>query len=150
MVIVTSIEQIQELAKQLNPEKQELIIQVIYNMISVVEPDGCEEQAIEEWEALSEEEEKEGISLEDYAKQWRIALWHTLSLAKKAQKFLDKQPTQVVERILKAIHSLPKGDVKPLKRRKPYKRLRVGDYRIIFNKNGDIIDIIDINNQGDI
>ena len=51
--------------------------------------------------------------------------------------------------IVDAINKLPKGDVKKLQGQKSY-RLRVGDYRVIFDKNGDILYIEKIDNRGQI
>lgn len=69
---------------------------------------------------------------------------------KKALKFLRKQNKTNQERLLAAIYQLPKGDVRPLSGREPLKRLRVGNFRIIFDDKGNIIDIIDIGNRGDV
>lgn len=64
-------------------------------------------------------------------------------------KFLKKQPPQVQHRIITAIENLPLGDIKKLKGSSGY-RLRVGDFRVIYNQDGTIIDIIDIGNRGEI
>lgn len=69
--------------------------------------------------------------------------------SKQAEKFLKKQSAPVRNRIRDAIHALPSGDVKKLQGRNGY-RLRVGDYRIIFDKNGNIIYIERIDNRGQI
>lgn len=69
--------------------------------------------------------------------------------SKKAVKFLKKQPPQVQHRIITAIENLPLGDIKKLKGSSGY-RLRVGDFRVIYNQDGTIIDIIDIGNRGEI
>jgi len=54
-------------------------------------------------------------------------------------------------RIIEAIDGLPKGDVKKLTGKSGY-RLRVGQYRVIFEMNYDtnIIDIITIASRGQI
>lgn len=52
-------------------------------------------------------------------------------------------------RIKKAIEVLPFGDVKKLQGQ-PYYRLRVGDYRVLFNQSGIIIEIIKIDNRGQV
>lgn len=64
-------------------------------------------------------------------------------------KFLKKQPPQVQHRIITAIENLPLGDIKKLKGSSGY-RLRVGDFRVIYDQDGNIIDIIDIGNRGEI
>lgn len=69
--------------------------------------------------------------------------------SKKAVKFLKKQTRAVQIRILTAISNLPSGDVKKLQGRVGY-RLRVGTFRIIFDSDGSIIDIIDIENRGQV
>jgi len=69
--------------------------------------------------------------------------------SKKAIKFLNKQNKTVQIRITTSIENLPLGDVKKLRGLGGY-RLRVGDFRILFDKNGNIIDIIDIENRGQV
>ena len=51
--------------------------------------------------------------------------------------------------IMTAIENIPHGDIKKLQGIDGY-RLRIGDYRVIFDIYGNIIDIIDINNRGQI
>ena len=64
--------------------------------------------------------------------------------SKKALKFLKKQD------IVAAIDRLPaEGDIKKLQGVNGY-RLRVGTFRVLFDVNGIIIDIIDIGNRGQI
>lgn len=67
--------------------------------------------------------------------------------SKNAYKFLKRQDKTTQKRIIEAIERLPKGDTKKLKGTSGY-RLRVGDYRIIYDKEGNIINIIDIGNRG--
>lgn len=69
--------------------------------------------------------------------------------SKQAVKFLTKQPPQIQRRIVTAIYLLPAGDVKKLQGTDAY-RLRVGTYRIIFNKDGEIILIKKIDNRGEV
>ena len=57
-------------------------------------------------------------------------LTYKISIDKKAQKFILKQPKNKQELIYKAIYNLPNGDTSPLKGHKGLNRLRVGDYRI--------------------
>lgn len=69
---------------------------------------------------------------------------------KKAEKFLRKQDKATQKRIIGAISKLPlEGDIKKLHGTDGY-RLRVGDYRILFDVNGIIIDIIEIGSRGQI
>lgn len=70
--------------------------------------------------------------------------------SKEAVKFLKKQDKQTQKRLIDAIEKLPTiGDVKKLKGTSGY-RLRVGTFRVLFDVNGTIIDIIDIGNRGQI
>lgn len=69
--------------------------------------------------------------------------------SKAAEKFLKKQTRQTQQRIISAIEKIPTGDISKLKGQNGY-RLRVGTYRIIFDKNGIIINIVDIDNRGQI
>lgn len=70
--------------------------------------------------------------------------------SKKAEKFLRKQDKSTQKRIMGAISKLPlSGDIKKLQGIDGY-RLRVGDFRVIFDVNGIIIDIIEIGNRGQI
>lgn len=69
--------------------------------------------------------------------------------SKQAVKFLKKQDVSTRKRIVNAIEMLPSGDVKKLQGTDGY-RLRVGDYRVIFDRNGDIISIEKIENRGQV
>lgn len=72
-----------------------------------------------------------------------------ITYSKDAIKFLKKQTKQTQNRILSAIEKIPNGDIRKLKGRNGY-RLRVGSFRILFDDNGIIINIIDIDNRGQI
>ena len=67
--------------------------------------------------------------------------------SKQAEKFLKKQTKATRDRIISAIHNLPAGDIKKLRGREGY-RLRIGDFRVIFDRNGNIIYIERIDNRG--
>lgn len=69
--------------------------------------------------------------------------------SKQSEKFLKKQDSATRNRILNAIHRLPAGDVKKLQGCSSY-RLRVGDYRVIFDKDGNILYIERIDNRGQV
>ncbi len=74
----------------------------------------------------------------------------TVMYSKKALKFLQKQDKPTQKRIVSSIAKLPlEGDIKKLRGLSGF-RLRVGDYRVLFDVNGTIIDIIDIGNRGQI
>lgn len=64
-------------------------------------------------------------------------------------EMVNKQDKTTRIRIVEAIRKLPQGDVKKLQGQEGY-RLRVGDYRIIFDKNGDILYIEKIDGRGQI
>ena len=72
-----------------------------------------------------------------------------IKFSKQAIKFLNKQDTIFKKRIVAAINKLPQGDVKKLQGKDGY-RLRVGDVRIIFDIDGNILLIIRIGNRGEI
>ena len=72
---------------------------------------------------------------------------------KRAVKFIAKQPKPQRERLLKAIYKLPEsGDIKQMHGYAGYYRLRVGDYRIIYTADNNVllVRVIEIGNRGDI
>lgn len=77
---------------------------------------------------------------------------YKISITKKAEKFIKKQDTNIQKRIIKAILELPKGDIKKLKGIDDVYRLRIGDFRVLFEKYDDkfIIIVIDVGNRGQI
>ena len=72
-----------------------------------------------------------------------------IQYSKQALKFLNKQDRPTKIRIVNAINRLPSGDVKKLQGTTGY-RLRVGDYRIIFDYNGIVLAIEKIDNRGQV
>lgn len=72
-----------------------------------------------------------------------------INYSKQAIKFLSKQDKPTKIRIVNAINNLPTGDVKKLKGQDGY-RLRVGDFRIIFDYDGNILWIEKIDNRGEV
>ncbi|MDE6872950.1 MAG: type II toxin-antitoxin system RelE/ParE family toxin [Lachnospiraceae bacterium] len=64
-------------------------------------------------------------------------------------KFLRRQDKTTQKRIISAINKLPSGDVKKLQGRTGY-RLRVGNFRIIFDFAGNIIYIEEVDSRGQI
>lgn len=75
---------------------------------------------------------------------------YRIMFSKKAEKFLRKQDKPTQRRLIEAISKLPlEGDIKKLQGADGY-RLRVGNYRVLFDVNGIILDIIDIGNRGQI
>lgn len=78
---------------------------------------------------------------------------YTIKLTKKAQKFIRTQQPKQQERLLKAIYKLPtEGDIKSLSGRKNAYRLRVGDYRVVYEVNHNIllVTVLDVGNRGQI
>ena len=69
--------------------------------------------------------------------------------SRQAEKFLDRQPPHIQKRIRAAIAALPSGDVKKLTN-SPYYRLRVGSFRVLFDREGNVVDIIRIDNRGQV
>jgi mRNA interferase RelE/StbE len=70
---------------------------------------------------------------------------YRIEFEKAAQRFLDKQDKSQRIRLYKAIYKLPDGtDIKKIKGHNLY-RLRVGDYRILYNVD-DVIKVITIEN----
>mgnify|MGYP003296561381 CR=1 FL=1 len=69
--------------------------------------------------------------------------------SKQATKFLQKQPKQIQHRIITAINKLPAGDVKKMQGSTLY-RLRVGDFRVLFNQTGEVLFIEKIGNRGEV
>ncbi len=69
--------------------------------------------------------------------------------SKQAIKFLAKQESTVRNRIKRAIERLPAGDTKKLIGQ-PYYRLRVGDFRILFTRDGHIVEVAKIDNRGQV
>ncbi|MBQ6558682.1 MAG: hypothetical protein IJL81_04855, partial [Clostridia bacterium] len=59
-----------------------------------------------------------------------------INYSKQAIKFLNKQTVDTKRRIVEAINKLPSGDIKKFKGTVNKYRLRVGDFRVIFDKQG--------------
>lgn len=72
-----------------------------------------------------------------------------IKYSKQAIKFLSKQDKPTRVRIVNAINDLPNGDVRKLHGQDGY-RLRVGDFRIIFDYEGNILFIEKIDNRGQV
>lgn len=72
---------------------------------------------------------------------------------KSAVKFLQKQPKDQQERILKAVYKLPDvGDIKTMQGHENLYRLRVGSYRVIYSLENEIltVHVLNIGNRGDV
>lgn len=78
---------------------------------------------------------------------------YKIELDKRAVKFISKQPKLQRERIFKAIYKLPDiGDIKAMQGHRNTFRLRVGDYRILYTVDNDVlvVRVIEVGNRGDI
>lgn len=80
---------------------------------------------------------------------------YRIVIEKLAEKFIVRLPKTDQERVLKAIYKLPEGsDIKKLqgKKSKGLCRLRIGDYRVIYqiNDNELVICVVDAGNRGQI
>lgn len=75
-----------------------------------------------------------------------------IRLSKSAKKYLKTTEPRIAARLIEAIGGLPNGDVKSLKGKKtpPLFRLRLGKYRIIFQKENNLIRVIKIDTRGDV
>ena len=70
-----------------------------------------------------------------------------------AAKFIRKQQPAQQKRIMQALAQLPfAGDIKPMACSEGFYRLRVGDYRILYTVEEEIITVrvTDAGNRGDI
>jgi len=70
--------------------------------------------------------------------------------SRQSGKFLEKIDKTTALRILTAINKLPEGDVKKLREYKNLYRLRVGDLRITFSRDGNLITVEEIDYRGGI
>lgn len=73
-----------------------------------------------------------------------------IEFEKEAAKYISKMDKPTKQRIKKAIEKLPAGDVKKLQGYSEEYRLRVGDLRILFSVNEDIIIIKDVLPRGQV
>ena len=72
-----------------------------------------------------------------------------IKYSKSALKFLKRQNKPTQQRLISAIEKLPAGDIVKLKSISGF-RLRVGTFLVLYDISGNIIDIIDIGNRGQI
>lgn len=74
-------------------------------------------------------------------------------IEKRAEKFIRKQTKENQDRLITAIYKLPfVGDIKPMEGRSGYYRLRVGDFRVIYTVEREIVTVrvLDAGNRGDV
>ena len=78
---------------------------------------------------------------------------YKIEIDKQAVKFIAKQPKEQRKRILSAIYKLPHlGDRKAMQGHIGYYRLRVGDYRIIYTVDNNVllVRVVAVGNRGDV
>ena len=78
---------------------------------------------------------------------------YKIIVEKRAAKFIRKQQPAQQTRIIEALAQLPFiGDIKPMAGMGGFYRLRVGDYRILYTVEEEIITgrVTDAGNRGDI
>lgn len=78
---------------------------------------------------------------------------YNIIVQKKAEKFIRKQSKQEQQKLYDIIKQLPNGrDIKRLIGFSNKYRLRVNNYRIIYDKYDDkyIIDVVDVDNRGQV
>ena len=71
-----------------------------------------------------------------------------LVYSKRAVKAIEKINNPLRKRVKDALEKLPAGDVKKLQGFKSVYRLRVGDYRILFEM-GEVIEVLDVLPRGE-
>lgn len=74
-------------------------------------------------------------------------------IEKMAEKFIRKQTRENQERLITAIYKLPfVGDIKLMEGTKGHYRLRVGDFRVIYTVEREIVTVrvLDAGNRGDV
>ncbi|MCL2168600.1 MAG: type II toxin-antitoxin system RelE/ParE family toxin [Defluviitaleaceae bacterium] len=79
---------------------------------------------------------------------------YRVEISKKARKFINSRTSKDKKRLYDAIYRLPhgSGDTKKMKDGENEYRLRVGNYRIIYEvyKNELLVLIVEADNRGDI
>lgn len=81
---------------------------------------------------------------------------YEINIRKKAMKFIRKQDSKQQQRIITAIYKLPlEGDIKKMQGEDNLYRLRVGDYRVLFemcprDNTLTLIDVTNTDNRGQV
>jgi len=75
-----------------------------------------------------------------------------ITILKHPKKFMQKLTKKDQQRIVTAILEIPEGDIVPFRSRGSAYRLRIGDWRIVYDVIGNYEEIIirKIGNRGDI
>ncbi len=76
----------------------------------------------------------------------------TIVFSTSAGKGFEKLPLDVQERLIEALFVYGIRGIGDVKRMvgTPTKRMRVGDYRIIFDESAEVLDILAVGNRSDI
>ena len=75
----------------------------------------------------------------------------TLKLEKQPRKYLARQPAKIRDYIIRAIKSIPAGDIRPLKGLTGAYRLRVGKIRVLYrDTQQDELVVFKIDTRGDV
>jgi len=75
---------------------------------------------------------------------------NSVILSKRSEKFLERLALKDRIRIMQAVFKLPDGDVSFMKGRPGDFRLRIGDWRAIFEYRENGIFVKEIGNRGDV
>ena len=78
---------------------------------------------------------------------------YKIVIEKPAMKFLKKQQQGNRDRIIKAIQGLPGiGDIKPMAGHVSLYRLRVGDFRVLYTLENEllVVRVVNIGSRGDV
>lgn len=78
---------------------------------------------------------------------------YRIVIEKRAEKFIRRQTKENQTRLLRAIYGLPfSGNIKPMAGKKGLYRLRVGDFRVLYTVEQEIVTVrvLDAGNRGDI
>lgn len=81
---------------------------------------------------------------------------YKITIRKTALKFIQKQERKTQLRLFKSINSLPhSGDIRKMSGYSSLYRLRVGDFRVLFEMSQmsdtiTLIDITDVDNRGQV
>lgn len=71
-----------------------------------------------------------------------------IEYGRKAVKYINSADRLTKKRLKEAIEKIPQGDIKKLKGLKSEYRLRVGDLRVLFTIEYDLVIINDIKSRG--
>lgn len=73
-----------------------------------------------------------------------------IKYSKQAYKYLKKLHAPKRNQIIAAINRIPEGDIRKMQGLDNLFRLRVGDYRVLYTPERDIIKVEKIGSRGDV